>query len=101
MSAVPAVPVEQVQERTEEQKEKRQYPQQMGAMLGEKEEAGNRQETNQHKPASRREKAAYRLRFPVRVIVMRHSISSLAYLRLRLKTQSLIPLCHFNVFNLD
>ena len=76
MSIMPAVSaVEHVQERAEEQKKKRQNPQQMRAMLRQEKEGSDRQEDNQDKSASRSEETALRLRLPVYVIVIRHAIS--------------------------
>lgn len=68
MSIMPAV--KHMQKWAEKQKKEGPIAQQMRAMLGEEKEASNREEANQDKSASRREKAAFGLRLTVYMIMM-------------------------------
>jgi hypothetical protein len=69
------VSMKQVHERAKEQQQKWEDAPEMGSMFGQKKKCADRKKADQDKPASRRQKAAFRFRFMIGVIVRRHTIS--------------------------
>jgi hypothetical protein len=72
---MPPVSMKHVQEGTEQQQKKWKDTQEMGSVLGQKEEGADRQKADQDKPASRGEEAACGFRVLLSAIMMRHATS--------------------------